>query len=227
MITVGRVAALYRYPVKSMAAEPVDAIEVSWHGLAGDRRWGFVRPGNMSGFPWLTLRERNDLARYVPRLADPGVVVRTPSGTSYDVLDPELARELGGIPMKLDRGTFDSAPISLLTTRALRDLAALVGETPDPLRFRPNVVIETDEPEEAWVGGSVTLGEVRVRADRRDRRCVVVNVDPSTGRRTPQTLRAIATRRGNTFGVYGSVELPGRLAIGDPVTAAARPGTCC
>jgi len=35
---VGRVAALWRYPVKSMAAEALDGVEVSWAGLAGDRR---------------------------------------------------------------------------------------------------------------------------------------------------------------------------------------------
>ena len=42
---VGRVAALWRYPVKSMAAEGLEEVEVSWHGLAGDRRWAFVRDG--------------------------------------------------------------------------------------------------------------------------------------------------------------------------------------
>ncbi len=44
-VAVGRVAALRRYPVKSMAAEELDAVEVSWHGLAGDRRWAFVHDG--------------------------------------------------------------------------------------------------------------------------------------------------------------------------------------
>ena len=55
MTVVGRVVALRRYPVKSMAAEELDGAEVSWHGLAGDRRWAFVRDGQVrSGFPWLT-----------------------------------------------------------------------------------------------------------------------------------------------------------------------------
>ena len=36
---VGRVVGLWRYPVKSMAAEPLTEVEVGWHGLAGDRRW--------------------------------------------------------------------------------------------------------------------------------------------------------------------------------------------
>src|SRR4051794_8227570 len=40
---VGRVAALWRYPVKSMAAEPLESVDVAWHGLVGDRRWAFFR----------------------------------------------------------------------------------------------------------------------------------------------------------------------------------------
>ncbi|MFN2464119.1 MAG: MOSC N-terminal beta barrel domain-containing protein, partial [Candidatus Dormibacteria bacterium] len=54
---VGRVAALWRYPVKSMAGEALAVADVSWHGLAGDRRWAFIREGQeRSGFPWLTIR---------------------------------------------------------------------------------------------------------------------------------------------------------------------------
>ena len=45
MTVVGRVAGLWRYPVKSMAAERLENVEVSWHGLAGDRRWAFIRDG--------------------------------------------------------------------------------------------------------------------------------------------------------------------------------------
>ncbi|HEU0079203.1 MAG TPA: MOSC N-terminal beta barrel domain-containing protein, partial [Longimicrobiaceae bacterium] len=83
---VGRVAALWRYPVKSMAAEALESVEVSWNGLAGDRRWAFVRGGmERSGFPWLTIRERSELGLYRPRWAEPerpdgsAVLVRTPA----------------------------------------------------------------------------------------------------------------------------------------------------
>ncbi len=49
---VGRVAQLWRFPVKAMAGERLDEAELSWHGVAGDRRWAFVRPGlERSGSP--------------------------------------------------------------------------------------------------------------------------------------------------------------------------------
>jgi uncharacterized protein len=56
-----------------------------------------------------------------------------------------------------------------------------------------------------------------MRIDARDKRCVVVNVDPLTGRRDPEVLRAIATHRETCLGVYGSTIRPGRVAVGDPV----------
>jgi hypothetical protein len=99
---VGRVAALWRYPVKSMAAEVLDAADVSRHGVAGDRRWGFVRAGTeRSGFPWLTIRERPDLWHYRPAFAEPArpdaspTLVRAPDGRVFDVADPALAPSSG------------------------------------------------------------------------------------------------------------------------------------
>ncbi len=98
---VGRVVGLWRYPVKSMAAEELAEVEVSWHGLAGDRRWAFIRNGVVqSGVPWLTLRERGDMSHYRPSFVEPArpdkspTVVRTPSGVIFDVADPALAAEL-------------------------------------------------------------------------------------------------------------------------------------
>jgi uncharacterized protein YcbX len=37
-IEVAEVEALFRYPVKSMSGELLEAADVGWHGLDGDRR---------------------------------------------------------------------------------------------------------------------------------------------------------------------------------------------
>lgn len=227
---VGRVEELWRYPVKSMAGERLEHAEVSWHGLAGDRRWAFVRPGlQRSGFPWLTIREQADLARHFPTLIDPAqpdaspTVVRRPDGSTFDVADPALADALGdGVRViKQDRGAFDASPLSLITTGSVAGLEALVGAALDIRRFRPNLVIETTgrEPfaEDGWVGAILRIGEVRLRVDRRDPRCVVVNVDPETTQRDPAALRAIARQRDACLGVYGATVQPGRIAVGDAV----------
>jgi uncharacterized protein YcbX len=227
---VGRVAAVWRYPVKSMAAEPLDAAEVSWHGVAGDRRWAFVRGGTeRSGFPWLTIRELPGMGLYRPRFAQPerpdgsATLVRTPGGAEMDVTDPALATELGhgARVIKQDRGVFDTFPLSLITMQAVAGLATLVGAPLDTQRFRPNLLIDAPDgghfPEDAWVGSVLRIGEARVRVDKRDQRCVMVNVDPATSRRDPAVLRAIARERDACLGVYGSTVLPGIIRTGDEV----------
>jgi uncharacterized protein YcbX len=227
---VGRVAGVWRYPVKSMAAEPLDAAEVSWHGVAGDRRWAFVRGGmERSGFPWLTIRELPAMGFYRPRFAQPerpdgsATLVRTPGGTEMDVVDPALAAELGhgARVIKQDRGIFDTLPLSLITMQTLAGLGTLVGAPLDVRRFRPNLLIDAPEggpfSEDAWVGSVLRIGGARVRVDERDQRCVMVNVDPATGARDPAVLRAIARERQACLGVYGSTVQPGIVHIGDEV----------
>jgi uncharacterized protein len=231
---VGRVAALWRYPVKSMGAEALVEAEVSWNGLAGDRRWAFVRDGMArSGFPWLTLRERPGLSHYRPWFVEPErpnasrTMVRTPAGNEFDVADPALATELGaGVRViKQDRGVFDTMPLSVITTQTIAGLGALTGSELDVLRFRANLLIEAvaDDafPEDAWVGCVLHIGGLRMRVDARDKRCVVVNIDPVTTRRNPAVLRAIANDRQACVGIYGSTVQPGRVAVGDVVAMTA------
>jgi len=214
---VGRVVALWRYPVKSMAAQELSTVDVSRFGLAGDRRWAFIRPGQeRNDFPWLTLRQRPDLYRYRPAFTDPDrpdtsvTLVCTPSGHVYDVADPALAAELGsGVRViKQKRGVFDTMPVSLLSTGS-------VGAH-DPRRFRPNVLVE-GSGEDSWVGRTLRVGGARLRVDARDRRCVVVNVDPVTTERDPEVLRTIVRERDQCLGVYGSTVAPGPVTVGDPV----------
>ena len=229
MTVVGRVVALRRYPVKSMAAEELDEVEVSWHGLAGDRRWAFIRDGQVhSGFPWLTIRQRPELAHYRPRLTEPerpnasAVLVRTPSGGELSVADPALAAELGSCVrvIKQDRGVFDTFPLSLLTTQTVAGLGRLTGVELTACRFRPNLLVDaagSDFPEDGWVGRVLQIGGLRMRVDARDMRCVVITIDPVTLRRDPAILRAVARERDARLGVYGTIVAPGRVALGDPV----------
>ena len=227
---IGRVVGLWRYPVKSMGPEALEDAEVSWHGLAGDRRWAFVRGGvARSGFPWLTIRERPDMGRYRPRFLDPQqpdsspTWVRTPSGDDFDVVDPALAAELGNEArvIKQDRGVFDTFPLSLITTQTVARLGAAVGADLDVQRFRPNLLIEaaddTPFPEDMWVGCTLRIGGASMRIDKRDQRCAVVNVDPTTSVRNTSILRAIAHVHEGCLGVYGSTVVPGRVTIGDLV----------
>ncbi len=227
---VGRVVAIVRYPVKSMASEPMHFADVGWYGIPGDRRWAFVRGGlEHSGFPWLTMRENAAMGRYVPRLTDRDrpdtspTVVTTPSGRQLDVVDPALAEELGhqSRVIRQSRGVFDAFPLSLISTGTIEAIGSVVGFELDVRRFRPNIVVEaldgTSFIEDALVGTDLEIGSLKIRVDKRDKRCVMVNVDPSDSSRNPAVLRAVAQERQSCLGVYGSIVQPGVMTVGDSV----------
>jgi uncharacterized protein len=229
---VGRVVGLWRYPVKSMAGEPLNKVDVSWHGLSGDRRWAFIRDqAAHTGFPWLTLRERPDMGHYRPAFVEPdrpdksSLRVQTPTGSEFDLADPALAAELHPARVRLvkqDRGAFDTFPVSLITTQTIRSLGALTGTDLDVRRFRPNIVVEAategDFPEDAWVGRVLRVGSLRLRVDKRDGRCVVITIDPDTTARNTSILRTVIADRQGCLGVYASTVEPGLVALNDTVS---------
>jgi uncharacterized protein YcbX len=227
---VGHLRAIWRYPVKSMAATPLDEVRVDWFGISGDRRWAFIRPRlEQSGFPWLTIRQNASMGNYEPYFAEPDrpdespTFVRTPGGACFDVTDPALAEELceGARVIRRTAGIFDVMPLSLITEETITELEKLTGRELDAHRFRPNLLVAatSTQPfaEDKWVGSTMCIGEVRIRIDLRDARCVMINIDPTTHQREPQILRTVARARDGCLGVYGTIVTPGRIAIGDPV----------
>lgn len=211
-----------------MAEEPLAAVGVDWHGVAGDRRWAFVRPNTeRNGFPWLTLRQRAEMRAYQPSLLDPDrpdrsvVRVRTPTGEKWDLTDQRLADELGaGVRvLKQDHGVFDSAPLSIVTTSSLAALSRLSGRDVEVGRLRPHLLLDLQSdvpfPEEQWVGRTLRVGTVRLQIDRRTRRCSIVNLNPRTGERAPEVLPSLARQRDRFLGVYASVVQGGRVDVGE------------
>src|SRR5262245_30706751 len=98
-IKLGEVEALYRYPVKSMAGERLDAATVGWHGLDGDRRLALRRLDDRGGFPWLTAGKLPELILFAPVRRGPAsgetgaagdlpTHVRTPGGEELPLFGP-------------------------------------------------------------------------------------------------------------------------------------------
>src|SRR5437773_7759087 len=90
-IEIGRIEAIFRYPVKSMRGEPLDAAALGWHGLDGDRRCALRRLDDRGGFPWLSASTLPDLIDFTPLRRDdahPAALpshVRTPDGDELPI----------------------------------------------------------------------------------------------------------------------------------------------
>lgn len=235
-IHVGVVAALFRYPVKSMGGERLEVADLGWYGVDGDRRLAFRRLGERGGFPWLTASRVPELILYAPLRrgqsaeGDLPTHVRTPEGAELEVFGAELAADVGrrlGAPvemMHLNRGIFDEASLSIITSATVGESAKFSAQRADVRRFRPNIVLESAGAapfgEDAWVGGVLWFGdrdEVSIAVTNRDERCAMVNFDPDTARVDAELLKTIVRERGNRLGVYAAVTRRGRIAVGQPV----------
>ncbi|HEY0348157.1 MAG TPA: MOSC domain-containing protein [Pyrinomonadaceae bacterium] len=244
---LGRISAIYRYPVKSMAGELLDVATLSWYGIEGDRRLAFRRLADTSGFPWLTASKLPELLLYKPIGLDSNSAeplpthVRTPDGKEYELRSNELREEIssrygGDIElMNLKHGIFDESPISVISLGTVHAVARESGrgvDLCDLRRFRPNVVIETPlaaigaEPfaENRWVGRTLIFGEAgsgaAVGVTMKDERCVMVNFDPDTGERDSEVMKTVVRLNQNYAGVYGTVVRAGELRVGQVVTLA-------
>ena len=158
--------------------------------------WGRLTPGRVVEGPWNTV-----LSEYC---RGPVRLVKTDNlGQSYDEYPISLLSQ---------------ASIDLLGRRA-----AGVMEF-EAKRFRPNFLMDGCSPheEDFWLGGVIRIGpDLRVRLTAPDPRCAITTVNPDTGERDFDTPRLMLSYRPSSrapyFGVYGTVESTGAVAVGDPV----------
>ena len=125
-----------------------------------------------------------------------------------------------------DRGA--AASVSLVSTATLDRLAQEAArEAIDGRRFRMLFTITglTEHEEDGWLGRSVAIGDAVVRVEEVVGRCAVTTHDPDTGVPDLDTLRILARYRPPDsgeplpIGVWGQVEEPGIVRVGDAVEA--------
>ncbi|MFD2419277.1 MOSC domain-containing protein [Amycolatopsis pigmentata] len=237
----GTVAGLYRWPVKSLAGERIEAARLDERGLAGDRSHVLIDRRPKHDGHVLTVRQNAALlgwgSFYGPDVADPDgpPALRTPDGGERSWSDPTTAGALAcslGFPLELRDavGSQDRGPTVHVTMEASR--AELAQELSAPVeleRFRPNVHLSLDAPafaEEQWSAGTtITIGEVALEVVGDDSgpciRCAVPSWDPAGRERWPELQRWLINKHDNKFGVIMRVTRAGAVGIGD--TATARP----
>jgi uncharacterized protein YcbX len=226
-MVVGRVEAIFRYPVKSMRGEALEEAALGWHGIEGDRRFALRRIDDRGGFPFLTASKLPELVLFTPNGED----VITPEGAKLPLLSEALAQEMtrrSGVPvqtMQIRTGIFDDAVLSVISAATVAEVCRLGGQAADVRRFRPNVVVRpavgVPFEEDAWVGGTLAFGEgddaPTVAVTQRDLRCTMVNIDPDDARLAPEVMKAAVAANQNNAGVYATVTRTGRLAVGQAV----------
>jgi uncharacterized protein YcbX len=293
-MTIGQVAQLWRYPVKSLGGGQVDHAELDPRGMLGDRLWAvrdLERDVTASARQLPVLLTAT--ARYVaPVSADAGpgnvpeveitfpdgAVVSSSDGGVHAKLSDLAGRdvELTALPPTEDtslhkltsaersdtmspawlRAAFgmsddeklpdlsmvrvsdmvnftrystppgmfvDLAPVHVLTKTSLATIGAEIGSELDVRRFRPNVLLALDSPDDGlpeshWTGAHLALGEIVLYVTMPTIRCVVPSRAQPGFEVDRRITKAVATRAQRCLGVYCGVDSSGTVRVGDDVS---------
>ena len=207
-----KVAAIWRYPVKSMAGERVDSISIDSTGLAGDR---VVQVYNRSG-RLVTARKYPRLLRLKATIGSDGEpLVDGFRWDSSEAAERVAAAVESGARLRRFEGPerFDILPLLVCTDGAVRLFKR------DVRRLRPNLVIEGvgESAERGWPRAVLHLPDAEIRLADLRARCVMTTYDPDTIEQDHDVLRDIVRRFDGRLCLNASVTRIGRVREGDSV----------
>jgi uncharacterized protein len=203
------VAALWRYPVKSLQGEPLERAELTDDGVQGDRRVHCA-----AGRHLITGRTRPALLT-VPASTSPEGVPLV-AGHRWDSAE---ATEIARWATRADARFVEYAGperfdvLNLLV--ATDGEVARLGE--DVRRLRPNILLGDVEPEaeRRWPGKTIAIGDALIGVYSVRERCVVPTIDPDTGAQNVEVLRRIHLEFDGETALNCWVIRPGTIAVGD------------
>jgi uncharacterized protein YcbX len=226
---------IWRYPVKSIGGERLDAAKVGENGITGDRSWG-VRD-EMTGMV-LTGRREPRLLMATAHLEDGEPVI--------EIGDGSLLRSSGELSAWLDRpvelvqagsgpATFEGVS-DVETERDWttwqgpsgtfhdgRSTVSLGSDTTlagyDPRRFRLNLLLEHsgDGTEDDLIDADLTIGTAGLYVRKPIERCVMVTRAQIGLDRDLGVLKRVVAERNNRLGVGAVVHREGLITVGDVV----------
>ena len=199
------VAELWRYPVKSLAGERLESVDVGEDGFPGDRAYRVV---DGAGNP-VTARTKPGL------LALSGADPEASRARLADAAGPDARLEPAASPNGDGAHFFDESPLLVATDGAIATMGF------DGRRFRPNIVVAgvPGMEERGWDGRRLRIGPNGVEIDLGHlcERCVLTTFDPDTQEQDPDVLRRVKRELDGLFARNSWVVTPGRIAVGDPV----------
>ena len=214
--------------VKGLTWSSPRAVRVETGGVRGDRHWSPVTPDlrcvRATDFPTMVglAVSRADLPTSQDALfgGEPRTVTyygrplraRVHAGALANRISAAAGQRLY-LAESAGPGSFLwSSPVSVLLRSELVGLPESIG------RFRANVVLDDREAALTLAPGErLRVGEVVLEVERELERCVIINHDPTTGKRDASLLRRL--RPGALLGYGCRVLQPGRIGVG---TSAAR-----
>ena len=203
---------LWRYPIKSMAGEPLQRAELGPEGIAGDRILQ-VRDGHDR---LVTSRSRPSLLAHRGTIGPDGEPLVDGRPWASPEVDRDVEKAAGpGARLVREEGPdrFDILPLLVATDGAV----AAFGH--DRRRLRPNLVIGgvAGLAEREWEGRRLRIGPVVIGLVDLRERCVMTTFDPDTQVQDVEVLKKIRRDFGGRLALNARVLEGGMIAVGDSV----------
>lgn len=244
---MGRVAALWRHPIKGHGREALDAVTlIEGQTMPWDRRWAVAHElAQADGSAWAPCQEFSRGSKVAALMAinakaheDEATVTLThpdrpdltfdPDREDTAFLDwvrplmPPARAQSARIVRVPGRGMTDTdfPSISLINLASNDAVTEKMGQAISPLRWRCNIHVAGFPAWEEfeWIGRTIRLGEVELDVREPILRCMATTANPDTGERDADTLGALNAHWGHqNFGIYAQVAKSGRVAVGDAV----------
>lgn len=206
-------AGVWRYPVKSLAGEPIGEALLRTDGIPGDRIVVVRGPEGVR-----TSRRQFHLLGLKATLDPTGRALINGhlwSSAAALALVKLAAGDDAWLEASTDETRFDILPLLVATDGAVAEFGR------DVRRLRPNLLIGGVDgmTERAWEGTELQIGSdgALVRLDSLRGRCPMTTVDPDTLERDPEVLRDIGRRFGGKLALNAEVVREGRVRVGDTV----------
>lgn len=253
-LEAGRIAALYRYPVKGLTPDRMESVTLAAGAtMPADRAYAIengpgpfnsAEPKYVAKMHFVMLM-RNEQFASVRSSFDDASQTLTISKDGHEVVRGDLSEASGraaieafvadligpglrGAPRVVAAPGHSFSDVSakclhIINLESVRALETAMGAKINPLRFRPNVVVDGWP---AWsefdlVGQSISAGTARLKVFKRTERCAATNVDPVAGVRDLKIPSFLSRTYGHSdFGVYARVAEGGKVKMGDTIAPA-------
>lgn len=229
-----RIEEIWRYPVKSVGGEQLEAADVDERGIEFDRAWSIYDPATELT---LTARREPKLLFLSATIVDGRPRITTEQGD--ELATDEALGDWLGRPVELRSvsdgpGTFEN-PLDIdgetdwmqwqsagLSFHDGRSTVSFVCRSTmrdwDGRRFRLNLTL--DGTGEDDLSGDVTVGSCRLSIRKPIERCVMVTRAQPGIDRNLGVLKTIIRERANQLGIGAVVAASGRISVGDEFSPA-------
>jgi MOSC domain-containing protein len=154
---------------------------------------------------------------------------RTLTTSADSTMNRRISEYLGGklelvrFPRFAETRVRSGRTLHLLTTASLESMRELYpGGDFQVRRFRPNIVVETENGaegfvEDTWIGKDVRVGSIRMHVHKPNIRCKVTTLGQPGIVEDPLILDSIQKGHESSLGVMCNALEEGDLRVGDPV----------